>query len=81
MSDFDTPTTVLDSLTGDYTIDASHTRLGFVARHAMVTKVRGQFSAFEGTAHIDADTPTASKVDLSIDVASITTGSPAADAS
>ena len=30
-------------IAGDYTIDPSHTRLGFTARHAMVTKVRGQF--------------------------------------
>ena len=32
-------------------------RLGFVARHAMVTKVRGQFGAFEGTARIDDRQP------------------------
>ena len=32
MTEFDIPTTVLESITGDYTIDASHTRLGFVAR-------------------------------------------------
>ena len=75
MTDFDTPTTVLDTLTGDYTIDASHTRLGFVARHAMVTKVRGQFTSFEGTARVDAENPAASKVDLTISVASIETGS------
>jgi polyisoprenoid-binding protein YceI len=41
----------------------------------MVTKVRGQFGAFTGTATIDAATPSSSKVDLSIDVASIETGS------
>ena len=28
-----------DALTGDYTIDPSHSRLGFSARHAMVTTV------------------------------------------
>ena len=44
-----------DALTGDYTIDASHSRLGFSARHAMVTTVRGQFTDFEGTAHVDAE--------------------------
>ncbi|HSS68882.1 MAG TPA: YceI family protein [Nocardioidaceae bacterium] len=43
----------LESLTGDYTIDTAHSRLGFAARHAMVTKVRGQFNEFEGTAHLD----------------------------
>jgi polyisoprenoid-binding protein YceI len=75
MSDFDTPTTAVDDLTGDYTIDPSHTRLGFTTRHAMVTKVRGQFSDFEGTAHIDTATPASSKVDLTIQASSISTGS------
>ncbi len=71
---FDAPTTAIDDITGDYTLDVSHSRLGFVARHAMVTKVRGQFGAFTGTAHIDEATPAASRVDLSIDVTSIETG-------
>ena len=64
-----------DALTGDYTIDASHSRLGFSARHAMVTTVRGQFTDFEGTAHVDAGNPAASTVSLSIRPASISTGS------
>ena len=74
-ADFDAPTNSLDDLAGDYTLDVSHTRLGFVARHAMVTKVRGQFAQFDGTAHIDAVTPANSRIDLVIEVASITTGS------
>lgn len=61
-------------LTGDYTIDASHTRLGFSARHAMVTTVRGQFRDFEGTAHVDAENPSASTVALTIRAASVSTG-------
>jgi polyisoprenoid-binding protein YceI len=72
---FDAPTTAISDITGDYTLDVSHSRLGFVARHAMVTKVRGQFGAFTGTARIDEANPAASKVDLSIDVTSIETGS------
>ena len=50
-------------ITGDYTIDPAHTRLGFSARHAMVTTVRGPFNEFTGTAHIDAANPAASTVD------------------
>ena len=38
---FDAATSVLDDISGDYTLDASHSRLGFSARHAMVTTVRG----------------------------------------
>lgn len=33
---------------GDYVIDPTHTRIGFVARHAVITKVRGSFNNFEG---------------------------------
>ena len=76
---FDAPTTAINDITGDYTLDVSHSRLGFVARHAMVTKVRGQFGAFTGTARIDEANPSDSKVDLSIDVTSIETGSPDRD--
>ena len=76
---FDTPTTAIDDITGDYTLDVSHSRLGFVARHAMVTKVRGQFGEFEGRAHVDTATPSASSIELTISAASISTGSPDRD--
>jgi len=59
-------------LAGTYTIDRSHTRIGFVARHAMVTKVRGAFNDFEGTAVVDGNLP-ASSVNLTIQAASIDT--------
>ncbi len=62
-------------LTGDYTIDPSHSRLGFSARHAMVTTVRGAFTEFTGTARVDAVDPAASTVALSIPVSSVDTGS------
>ena len=79
MSELDTPTAVLDDLTGDYTLDRAHTRLGFVARHAMVTKVRGSFREFSGTAHIDTSDPANSRVELAIETASIDTGQPDRD--
>lgn len=60
-------------LTGTYALDTAHTRLGFVARHAMVTKVRGAFNDFEGAATIDSDDPSNSSVTVTIDVASIDT--------
>ncbi|MDP2773059.1 MAG: YceI family protein [Nocardioides sp.] len=78
-SDFEPGTTAVTDITGGYTIDPSHSRLGFVARHAMVTKVRGQFGDFTGTAHIDTANPAASKVDLAIKTASVSTGSPDRD--
>ena len=70
----ETTQTIVQDLTGDYTIDPSHSRLGFTARHAMVTKVRGQFLEFVGTAHVDTAEPANSKVDLTIQTASVSTG-------
>ncbi|MFZ5847837.1 MAG: YceI family protein [Actinomycetota bacterium] len=66
------PATVSD-LTGTWTLDPSHTRIGFVARHAMVTKVRGSFNEFEGTAVVDGNDLTSSKVNVTIQAASIDT--------
>ena len=65
--------TDFSTLTGTYALDAAHTRLGFVARHAMVTKVRGAFNEFEGTTTIDGDKPENSSVNITIQVASIDT--------
>jgi polyisoprenoid-binding protein YceI len=59
--------------TGTYTLDPTHTRIGFVARHAMVTKVRGSFNEFEGTAVVDGTNPADSSVRVTIDAASIDT--------
>jgi polyisoprenoid-binding protein YceI len=71
---FDAPTTAVEDISGDYTIDPTHTRIGFSARHAMVTTVRGQFKEFAGTAHVDAANPENSRVELTIQTASIDTG-------
>jgi polyisoprenoid-binding protein YceI len=71
----ETITPALTDISGDYTIDPSHSRLGFVARHAMVTKVRGSFDEWQGTAHIDTANPAASSVKLTINAASVATGS------
>jgi polyisoprenoid-binding protein YceI len=60
-------------LAGDYQIDPAHTRMGFTARHAMVTKVRGSFGEFRGSAHIDAD-PAQSSTEIVIATNSFTTG-------
>ena len=60
-------------VTGDYTIDAAHSRLGFVARHAMVTKVRGQFTDVEGEIHVDGHNPENSSGTVRIKTASIST--------
>ena len=71
---FDAPTTAVEDIAGTYAIDTTHTRLGFSARHAMVTTVRGGFTDFAGTATIDTADPSASSVTLAIKAASISTG-------
>jgi polyisoprenoid-binding protein YceI len=63
---------------GTYVLDPSHTEVGFVGRHLMVTKVRGRFSEFEGTVTVDED-PLASAVDVTIATASIDTRDEARD--
>ncbi|MCW2542685.1 MAG: YceI family protein [Frankiales bacterium] len=70
-----TATTTLTpaQLTGDYTIDTAHSRLGFTARHAMVTKVRGSFEEFEGSAHLDFEDPTKSTAKVTFAMSSINT--------
>ncbi len=60
-------------LTGDWTIDPAHSRIGFIARHAMVSKVRGGFNEFEGSLHLDADHPEDSTAQLTIQTASVDT--------
>ena len=57
---------------GSYQIDASHSTVGVVVRHLMVSKVRGRFSDLAGTITI-AEEPTASSTDVAIDAASIDT--------
>lgn len=58
---------------GTYQLDQAHKRVGFVARHMMVSKVRGEFT--EATATITvAENPLESSVTASIQAASITTG-------
>lgn len=65
--------TTLSQLDGTYTIDPAHSRLGFVARHAMVTKVRGSLGEFEGQARTGANLEGAS-IEVTAQMNSIDTG-------
>jgi polyisoprenoid-binding protein YceI len=75
-----TPAPSFDDITGSYTLDVTHTRLGFSAKHAMVTTVRGSFDDFEGTALVDALEPGSSSTKVAIKAASINTGQADRDA-
>lgn len=64
----------LATLTGDYTIDPSHSSIGFTVRHAMVTNVRGSFGEHEGSLKLDGSNPADSAVSIDVKIASVDTG-------
>ncbi|CAL9592643.1 YceI family protein [Streptomyces griseomycini] len=64
----------LAALTGEYTIDPAHTTIGFVARHAMVTNVKGSFQDFTGTLRLDGTDPSNSTATVDVVMDSIETG-------
>src|SRR5688500_6050040 len=63
---------------GTYVLDPFHTRIGFIARHLMVTKVRGNFGEFDGSIAI-AEDPAQSTPQATIKALSIETGAPDRD--
>ena len=63
---------------GTWSVDQAHSTVEFVARHLMVTKVRGRFSDYDAQITI-AERPEDSRVDVTIRTASITTGDAARD--
>ncbi|MHB8682217.1 MAG: YceI family protein [Acidimicrobiales bacterium] len=65
-------------LPGTYQIDKAHTTVGFLVRHLMISKVRGQFEDFSGTVTI-AEVPEESHVEVEIRADSISTNDEARD--
>ncbi|HZB68185.1 MAG TPA: YceI family protein [Ornithinibacter sp.] len=66
-------TTLSGLSTGTWTIDPTHTEVGFVARHLMVTKVRGSFADVSGTVVVAEDLAD-SVADVTIATASVSSG-------
>ena len=78
----DPATRIWDGITipapGTYHLDQAHKRIGFLARHMMVSPVRGEFG--DGTARIVVhEDPLASSMTATIRAASVTTGNPERD--
>ena len=63
---------------GRWQIDPGHTEAAFIGRHFMLTKVRGRFTGVTGTIVV-ADEPGESTVEVTIDMASVESGSQARD--
>lgn len=70
----------LSALTpGTWNVDPSHSTVGFVARHLMITKVRGRFAGATGSVQV-AENPLDSVVTASVELASVDTGDEKRDA-
>ena len=61
------------TLSGDWEFDPAHTRIGFSARHAMVTTVRGSFNDVQGYFHADLDDMSKSSARVVLKAASVDT--------
>ena len=72
--------TDLAATTGTWEIDPTHSTIGFVARHAMVAKVRGGFSEFTGTMTLDGADPAKSSAQLTIVASSFSSNNDERDA-
>jgi polyisoprenoid-binding protein YceI len=70
--------TVPGYVAGTWTIDATHSEIGFSVRHMMVSKVRGKFTAFSGEI-VTGESLLDSSVVATIDLSSIDTGNPDRD--
>ena len=73
-TDFEQATQAVADITGDYTLDVSHTRARLQRPPRDGHTVRGQFQDYTGHAHIDTANPAASKVEVTIQAGSIDTG-------
>lgn len=58
-----------------WTLDPSHSEVGFKVRHLMITNVKGIFKSYEVNAETDGDDFTKAKISFSADVDSIDTNS------
>ncbi len=61
-------------MTNTWNIDAAHSAISFSIRHMVFAKVRGRFTKVSGAVHLDELELGRSSVDVTIDAASIDTG-------
>lgn len=57
----------------NWQIDNAHSHISFRVRHMMISRVRGEFTEFDGTIDFDENNPEQTDVEVSIDAASIDT--------
>lgn len=61
------------AVSAEYQIDAAHTRVGFSVSHMMVSTVHGQFAGVSGAVDYDPADVGATRMNITIDVASVDT--------
>ena len=66
-------------LPGRWTIDTTHSEIGFGIRHMMVSKVKGKFTEFSGT-FVTGENPLDSSVEATVVLSSVDTGNADRDA-
>jgi polyisoprenoid-binding protein YceI len=76
MSSITSLSTVVPS--GTWTVDPTHSRVGFAVKQMGIATVRGEFKEFEGTLEI-GDRPSTAKAYLTVKVPSVDTGEPERD--
>lgn len=74
-----TATNITDLAPGRWTIDPAHSEVSFAIRHLMVSKVRGSFTSFSGAFDVAPD-PAETRLEATIDTASVDTRHPDRDA-
>ncbi|CAN5517039.1 YceI family protein [soil metagenome] len=72
--------TSTDTALQTYSVDPSHSQVGFTARHMGFSKVRGSFSAFDATIQMEGDDLSTLAAEATIETASITTNDEKRDA-
>ena len=68
------------SMAGQWRFDPEHTRVGFSAKHAMITTVRGAFNDVEGVIELDTQDLSRSTVVVRLQAASVDTRNDKRDA-
>ncbi|WP_326755888.1 YceI family protein [Streptomyces hirsutus] len=63
----------LTKISGEWLFDQAHSTIGFAARHAMVTRVRGSFTDFDGWLLLDGERPERSGAGVVVRTATVDT--------
>ena len=62
-----------------WNIDTTHSSIGFSVRHMVFAKVKGRFTSWKGTLELDPTDATKASVEVTVDAASVDTGTPDRD--